>query len=136
MADLNDLKPKSDTIEVLLRHPSTDEILTYAKGKDKVEMSISIYNPYSAAYKAAIHAQTNKRLVKAAKNRKSTYTAEELDRASLDLLVAITAGWDIFIGGEAPKFTVDKAKEVFETFPWIRDQLDEAMNDTAAFLKA
>ena len=136
MADLNDLKPKADTIDVVLRHPATEETLTYTKGKDKVEMTIQVYNPYSAPYKAALHTQTNKRLSKSAKARKTTYTAEELDSSALDLLVSITAGWDIFIGGENPKFSNAKAKEVYDTFPWIRDQIEEALNDTAAFMKA
>lgn len=136
MSDLNDLKPKSETIEVVLRHPATDEPITYPEGKVEKPMTISVYNPWSAGYKKAIHDQTNKRLVKAQKGKKSSYTAEDLEAGAMELLSKVTTGWDIQLGGEKPKFTPAKAVQVFTDFPWIRDQIEEALNDTSGFLKA
>jgi hypothetical protein len=125
MFDLKDLKPKSNTIKVELRHPSTGDLL---------DMSISVYNPYSPEYKAAMHEQTNKRLMKSAKVRKQTYTAQELEASALELLASITEGWSITFEGKALKFSREKAVELFSEYPWIKDQLEEALNDTSGFL--
>lgn len=136
MSDLNDLKPKSDTIEITLRHPATDETITYTEGKTEKPMTITVYNSWSAGYKKAIHDQTNKRLTKAQRGKKAGYTAEDLEAGAMELLSKVTVGWDIQLGGEKPKFTAAKAISVFTDFPWIREQLEEALNDTASFLKA
>ena len=50
----------SDTLDVVLVHPSTLEPLL---NDDKSEMTITMYAPHSKEYKAAVHIQTNKRLL-------------------------------------------------------------------------
>lgn len=126
MTDLADLKPKSDTIEVILRHPTTGETLF---NEDKTEMSITVYLPHSAEYKAAVFEQTNKRI----KKKKMEFTAEDIEEASLTLLAKATKDWDITFGGEKPKFSVGKAKEIYDEVFWIKSQIEEAVAEAEDF---
>jgi hypothetical protein len=131
--DLLDLKPKSDTIEVILNHPATLEPILKADG---TEMSITVYAPHSKVYKDALHEQTNRRLQKAQKTKKFSMTSEEVEQSSLEVLARVTKEWDIVLGGKTPKLDIQSATELYRDYPWIKDQVEEAVNDNASFLKA
>lgn len=131
--DLKDLTPSSDTVEVTVVHPTTYEPLT---NEDGSEMTITMYAPHSKEYKAAVHEQTNKRLKQAQSKKKMDITAEDLDNATLELLAKTTKDWKITYGGKKPKFSVAVAKEVYAEVFWIRDQIEEAVNDSLDFTKA
>ena len=130
--DLKDLTPSSDTIEVTVVHPATLETLT---NDDKSPMTITLHAPHSKAYKSAIHEQTNKRLKKAQGKKNLDITAEELEDAGMELLAKTTKGWNITFGGEQPKFTVAKAKAIYSEVFWLREQIEEALNNSLDFMK-
>lgn len=132
MTDLAKLIPTDDTITVSLKHPITDEPLTKDDGK---EMTITVYAPHSAQYKAAVHEQTNKRIQKAAKGKKVTFTAEDIESATLELLAKTTKEWSIQLNGKSPKFSVDEASDLYAKLPWLKNQVVEAQEDYSAFLK-
>ena len=132
MADLFALIPTDDTIFVVVKHPITDEPLVKDDGK---EMTITVYAPHSAQYKSTIHEQTNKRIQKASKGKKVTFTAEELDSATLELLAKTTKDWNIQLSGKSPKFTVAEAMDLYSKLPWLKQQVLEAQEDYSAFLK-
>ena len=131
--DLLDLTPKSDEIVVVIKHPSTGEPL---KNDNESEMTITIYAPHSKEYKKVLHEQTNKRLKKMQSKGDKDITAEEIEEATLDALAKATKEWNITYGGEIPKLTVAKAKEVYETVFWIRSQIEGAVEDSLDFMKA
>ena len=129
--DLFDLTPKSDTIEVTLVHPNTEEVLL---NSDDTSMTVELYAPHSKEYKAAMHEQTNKQLKKSKGGRKDIdIKAEDLEKASLDLLVKVTKSWNITYKGEKPG--LDKVEEVYETVFWIKSQIEGGLNDTLDFTK-
>jgi hypothetical protein len=129
--DLFDLTPKSDTIEVTLVHPNTEEALL---NSDDTPMTVELYAPHSKEYKAAMHEQTNKQLKKSKGGRKDIdIKAEDLEKASLDLLVKVTKSWNITYKGEKPG--LDKVEEVYETVFWIKSQIEGGLNDTLDFTK-
>lgn len=129
--DLFDLTPDSDTIEVTLMHPNTDEVLT---NEDGSAMTVELYAPHSKEYKAAMHEQTNKQLKKTKGGRKEIEVrAEELEKAGLDLLVKVTKSWNITYKGSQPG--LDKAEEVYETVFWIKDQIERGLSETLDFTK-
>ena len=130
--DLSDLKPKSDSIVVELVHPVTQEPLA----DKKCPMTITVYGPYSKHYKDAIHEQTNKRIAKSQKTKKVSFTSEEVEAYGLELLSKVTKEWNILLGGKCPELSVGSATEIYTDFPWIREQVEEAINDTASFMKA
>ena len=131
--DLMNLKPTSDTVEVLLVHPSTLESLT---NQDGSEMSITVYAPHTKEYKAVMHEHTNKRIAKASKRKATNFSAEELESATIDLLVRTTAAWDITYDGKKPKLTPALCKEVYTNLFWIKDQIEEAVADSVDVTKA
>jgi len=132
--DLKNLTPASDTIEVILVHPNTLEPLMN-EGSDN-EMSITLYAPHSKEYKKLVHEQTDKRLSQMQKSKKVQISAADLERSSIDILAKATKEWDITYDGESPKLSLAKAKEIYSECFWIKDQLEEAINDTLDFTKA
>jgi len=130
--DLFNLIPTDDTIVVTLKHPITDEPLKKDDGK---EMTITVYAPHSAQYKAVVHEQTNKRIQKAAKGKKITFTAEDIESATLELMAKTTKEWAIQLNGKSPKFSLDEAVDLYNKLPWLKAQVLEAQEDYNSFLK-
>jgi len=132
MADLFNMIPTDDTIVVDIKHPITEEPLVKDDGK---VMTITVYAPHSSVYKAQMHEQTNKRIQKAAKGKKVTFTAEELENSMLELLAKTTKDWSIQLNGKSPKYSVGEATELYAKLPWLKQQVLEAQEDYSAFLK-
>lgn len=132
MADLFSLVPTTDTIDVELKHPVTDEVLLK---DDKTPMTITVYAPHSAEYKAAIYEQANKRIKKAAKSKNTTFDAKEMDDSTLDLISKTTKDWNIQLEKKSPKFSQEAAKELYVKLPWLKQQVQEAQEDYNSFLK-
>ena len=130
--DLMNLIPTTDTIDVVVKHPSTYEPLLNDDGS---EMTITVYAPHSKEYKAAVHEQTNIRLkqMQAKGNKANAITAEELEVATIKMLAKTTKDWNITFGGEQPKFTVEAAKKLYEDVFWIKDQIEEAVTESEVF---
>ena len=130
--DLQSLIPTDDTIVVELKHPVTEEPLIKDDGKP---MTITVYAPHSSVYKAQMHEQTNKRIQKASKGKKVTFTAEELENTTLELLAKTTKDWSIQLNGKSPKYSVGEAVDLYAKLPWLRQQVLDAQEDFSAFLK-
>ena len=130
--DLQSLIPTDDTIVVELKHPVTEDLLLKDDGK---AMTITVYAPHSSTYKATIHDQTNKRIQKASKGKKITFTAEELENTSLELLAKTTKDWSIQLNGKSPKYSVGEAMDLYAKLPWLKQQVMDAQEDFSAFLK-
>lgn len=131
--DLLDLTPKTDEIVVAIKHPTKGEVL---KNNDGSDMTITLYAPYSKEYKKVLHEMTNKRLKKMQSKGKNEITAEEIEEATLDTLAKTTKEWNITFGGEVPKLSVAKAKEIYDTVFWIKAQIEEATESSLDFMKA
>ena len=132
--DLKDFTPKSDEVEVVVKHPVNGEPLT---NKDGSDMVIVLHAPHSKAYKEAMYEQTNKRLKSAQESNGSVdLTAQDLEEASLDLLSKITKFWNITYDDKQPKLTPHKAKALYEELFWLKPQLEGALNSFEVFTKA
>jgi esterase/lipase len=131
--DLMNLKPTSDTVEVTITHPNTGDVL---KNDDKTPMTITVYASHAKEHKAVLHEQTNKRLKAMQSGKKQDFTAQDIEEATLTLLSKITAEWNITYGGENPKLSVAKAKEIYDEVFWIKAQVEEALADSLDFTKA
>lgn len=128
--DLKDLTPDSDVVTCIIKHPIKGDNL---KNDDGTDMQVELYAPYAEAYKKIVFEQQNKRLSKS-KNGKIDIKAEELDEAAIELLAKVTKSWSITFGGEQPKLSVAKAKEVYKEVFWIRQQLEEAVDSSLSFM--
>ena len=131
--DLMNLKPESDTISVHLYHPVTGVPLTNDDGTDMV---VTVYASHSKEYKIVTHEQTNKRLKAVQNGKRADFTAQDLEEATLNLLSKVTCGWEITYGGEKPKFTVSKARELYEDVFWFKEQIEGAISNSLDFIKA
>jgi hypothetical protein len=69
-------------------------------------------------------------------NKRLDFKSEEIEDATLTLLSRVTASWDITYGGEKPKLTVAKARELYDQVFWIKDQIEGALADSLDFTKA
>ena len=131
--DLMDLKPTSNTVEVKLKHPNTGVVL---KNEDKTDMTIVVFAIHSKEYKELMHEQTNKRLKAMQSNKKTDITAQDMEKATLDMLSKITSEWNITYNKEQPKLSIAKAKDLYDEVFWIKDQIEEALADSLDFTKA
>ena len=131
--DLKDFTPKSDEVEVVVKHPVNGEPLT---NKDGSDMVIVLHAPHSKAYKEAMYEQTNKRLKAAQGSGSIDLTAQDLEQASLELLSKVTKSWNITYDDKQPKLTVAKAKDIYDELFWLKPQLEEALNSFEVFTKA
>jgi hypothetical protein len=131
--DLMDLKPKSNTIEVSLRHPNTGAVL---KNDDKTDMTIVVFASHSKEYKTVMHEQTNKRLKDMQSKKNTDITAQDMEEATLVMLSKITHEWNITYNKEQPKLSIAKAKQLYDEVFWIKDQIEEALADSLDFTKA
>jgi len=123
MADLADSKPKTDIITVELP----------IENDDGTPMTIEVFAPYTKEYKAVVHEQANNRIKKMQKNRKDYLTAEELYQAQHDLYVKISVNWDITWEGKKPKFSKELASQIYEEVFWVKDKIQEALDDSVDF---
>lgn len=133
--DLKDLKPKGETTTLTLVHPATFEPLTTDKGDN---MTVTVHLPFSKRYKEVQNEQTNRRIQKASntRGRGVKVTAEDIENSALELLSKITESWTIVLEGKTPPCNPDIALNIYREFPWIREQVEEALLDTASFTKA
>lgn len=131
--DLKDLTPKSDEIVIEIKHPATNAVL---QNDDNSPMTITVFAPHSKEYKKVLHEQTNKRLKQMQSKKQQDITAEDLEEASLEALAKTTKDWNITYGGEQPKLTVAKAKQVYDEVFWIKAQIEAAVADSLDFMKA
>ena len=128
--DLKDFAPKSDEVEVVVKHPENGEPLT---NKDGSNMVVVLHAPHSKAYKEAMYEQTNKRLKVAQSSGDMNLTAQDLEEASLELLSKATKSWKITYDDKQPKLTVAKAKAIYEELFWLKTQLEGALSNSQAF---
>ena len=129
--DLKDFAPKSDEVEVVVKHPVNGEPLT---NKDGSNMVIVLHAPHSKAYKEAMYEQTNKRLKAAQSSGDMNLTAQDIEDASLELMSKATKSWNITYDDKQPKLTVAKAKAIYEELFWLKPQIEEELNSSQAFM--
>ncbi len=127
--DLKDLTPKSNTIEVELRHPSTGERLF---NKDETPMVISVYGPYSKEYKKALYENTKGKITEG----QSSLDIVEMEELNIKVLAEATVSWNITFDGKNPELSKELAAEIYEEVFWIRSQIDEAVQKSLDFMNA
>lgn len=131
--DLKNIGTTKETTSVTLYHPVTSEALL---NDDNTEMTITVHGPYSKKYKALSNSQGNRRLQKAQRTGgKMNLTVEEIEASSMELLVKCVSSWNVTLDGEQPDCKEAKVREVFESMPWLKEQVDAAVGDAQAFLE-
>jgi len=132
MTDLKDLTPKSDTVVVTLKHPSTGTILG---NEDGSPMTITLHAPHTKSYKKVMYGKTQDRIEKIKETGDKKIDFDELEDITLSTLAEVTTEWNITYDGKKPTLSVKKAIEIYNEVFWIRNQIEEAISDNVDFTK-
>ena len=126
--------------EIELKHPATSEplgIFISVLGKDST--------PYKTAVKALRNAAFKKAGMAQRKGQKVEFTtADDIDANSIDLVVAATVAWrdglnnkaTLTIDGAEIACTPETAKAFYQRFEWVKEQIDEYIEDLENFMKS
>lgn len=120
-----------DKITVELKKPGTDQVITNDDGSP---MTVTVYGPYSKTHRRISFENQSKYLTMYRKGNEADLSMEEVDEMMFELAVKCVDDWNITAGGEKPKCTEAKVREIFEKLPPIREQIQAAIGDTKAFL--
>jgi hypothetical protein len=117
--------------EMTVMHPVEDIPLDGSDGKPVVFKVVGID---SEQYRAAQRSAQNRRL---SKKTRMKITAEQLEHEVLESIVACTVGWsnNFEVDGAAMKFSAENAKTLYQRFPWLREQVQDFIEDRANFLR-
>lgn len=129
MADLSEFDglaaAQEEGIEIKIVHPKTGE---------EMGITIRVAGPESDRQKKARNRLVNDRLTK---NRNRRVTAAELEQDALKVSAASILGWEnIQVKGKEFEFNLENAETLLRSYPFIREQVDSAINDRALFMKS
>lgn len=125
--DLGKLPGATDKERMNVCHPGTGEPLL---GDDGENVFIELYGKDSDQYRKAQRSISDRRL----KSRSGSMTAERLEAEANEVLAHCVADWNIVVGGEVPECTFKNARDMFNRFKWLKEQVDEFIAERANFL--
>ena len=116
---------------VSLANTGTTVDIVHPVTGDPLGIKVTVAGMDSDLYRKAQRKILNKRL----NDKKFKTRAEELENESIDLLAHCTMSWEgVEEDGVVVPFTVDNAKKVYRTYPWMKEQVDVAIGDRGNFL--
>jgi len=117
------VSPANEGVWMNLEHPVTGEPL---------DVRIKLAGIDSDYYKKELRKQQNKKFKKGFRK----LSAEELEADTIELLVACTLDWEgVELEGQALECNPENVRKIYKRFPWIKEQVDNFINDRANFLK-
>lgn len=124
--DINSFSINESPISVTLRNPVTGEDLLNDKGD---LMQVMVVNSDSTKFRGIKSSMF-------AKNRKSkNVTFERAEAQSFEILALATTEFKgLQIGGDILKYSKDAAISLYKEYPWIKEQIDDAIVDRSVFL--
>ena len=122
--DLKDISA-NETATLDLVHPIEKTVLTKDDGDP---MSITLYGAETNTYKKKMYELRRRYLM----NKDASF--EDGEEFALEMLVAVTADWDIQLDGKLPKCNEKAVRDLYIAQPWIRDQVDVFVHERANFL--
>ena len=127
LSSLDLVAGSNDGADVDLYHPST---------LDALGITVRVVGKDSDIYRAESNAIQRKNIAQMKKSRKIDLDLDEMEDAATSILASCTVSWvGVELDGKELECTRDNAMMVYERFPWIREQIDVAINDRANFMK-
>jgi hypothetical protein len=113
-----------------LRNPFSGEELF---NDDKSPMTISLLGRDSEPYRRTSRATANKNL----KAGRAAPKVEKFEQDGVELLAAVTTGWNIQFGNEMLEFSPAKVRDLYADpeYRWVYEQVDEFVAERSNFLK-
>lgn len=123
LADLSTQSHDSSTLSIL--HPVTGE---------PVGLEITLASPDSAHYRKVEQQVKDRNLRLVRKSRSGTLSAAALEAGATDILVGAVLSWEgAKWGGTELECNEQNVRQVYESLPFIREQVDEYLGDRANF---
>jgi hypothetical protein len=123
---------QKDEVEVELFLPNGVALVN----DDGSKMTISLSGVYSSKYREVVEAQQATRLKKMQRmGGKPTIDPKEVRDSRTDLLVQCTLSWNITLNGECPECNEKNTRSIYNSYPFIRDQVSDALEEPQAFLE-
>lgn len=126
IATLNTRKAGEEGFALKLKHPDSGA---------ELGITITVKGSDSQTYQDALNDQQQRRMQRSIRRGKLGASPQEVRQEAIELLAAVTAGWDGLIEQGAPvAFSAGAATRIYTDYPWIREQVDAAVHDRANFL--
>ena len=128
LASIDTVAGANKGFDVSIYHPGTLEDLG---------ITITVLGKDSDLYRQKSTKMQQKRLDKLAKGgfRKKNMNIDGSDADAIRLLAECTTGWiGVIENKEEIPFSVDNAIDLYTKYPWMREQIDEAIADRSNFL--
>lgn len=135
--DLENFMTDETTIDhgILLPNEHNDPMLG-ADGEQVKFKLVSIDDPRYVKVQRRI---MDERLLRSqAKRNKKNLNAEDMANDGVRLVASAIVGWteNLVLKGVPFRYSPENAILICERLPWIRDQIDEVINDRARFFKS
>ena len=112
--------------DVHLKHPKTNA---------PIGAVIRVVGADAEAYQQKTLEQQRDRMQQVARQGRILVEPEQQEEQGLALLAAATLSWSgITVRGVTLEFSQSAAAKLYREFPWIREQVDEAIHTRANFL--
>lgn len=122
---------KTQTLTIL--SPVNDEPLIDEATKEP--WTIELIGADAPEYRKLRHRLVNEKLRAAQRSGRVKATAESLEADSIDLLAGATKGWKHIVdSGKPVEFSPQAARDLYERYPWLAEQISEFVNNRANFL--
>lgn len=103
-----------------------------AAGEVEEGVTITVVGTYSNTYRKAQAANRDRMM----KQRRGALDGEAIEQQALDTIARCIKSWAGFTSGKVNfPYTRENAVALLTSAPWTREQVEEAMNDHAAFFK-
>jgi hypothetical protein len=125
LATLDTRKGGEDGATLDLKHPATGQ---------PIGATIALLGADSDAYNDKMLELQRRHMERVRRNPKARRSPEELLEDAIELLVAVTTGYDLELDGQKLSFSAMNAQKLYTRFEWIREQADEFIRDRGNFL--
>jgi hypothetical protein len=128
--DLCKLELKDQGVWMNVMHPVTGQEIPNAR--------ILLLGFDSDEVQKSIRENQNARIKLLGRRSSRTKAAEIMEQERMNVIIAATIGWEmegvLLDGKPFPPFSKDAARRVYDRFPWLKEQVEEFVNDRANFL--
>ena len=121
----------NETHTVILTMPGSDEIIRDDNGDP---MTVTIAGPDTKSAKNFDHEYFLKYLSESSK-KDGKLTPEETEKLLFDKFVNLTVDWHLQFNGENPECNKKTVAEVYEKYPFVLKQVQEAFGVTENFIQ-
>lgn len=127
--DLANLKPVEESQKLYLQHPTDGGDLDDGKGK---KFYIAVVGADSNKYQNLLKRQIEKSAGK--KNRK--LDLDESTRRACEMLAKCTTDCYLLMDGKKVECDFEAMFTIYKDYSWIKEQVEEFINDRANFIKS